>query len=328
MNTTSRTCTLILVAVFSLLLESCGGDGYGDGSSGGSSGVTYSGKTTAASITTSNGEEIATGAYQNGGTGQSLGTVLALELPGSHHNGEPRAAILAKALASAAHQIDPATITAPSSNHAIQYGSGTIFGGCGGYASYTTNYNDVTGEFSGSISFTSYCEEAVTLNGTLSMTGALNPSNPDDFGSLTMTFTALTVASGSDSFTADGTINFNAGANPTTVTMTMEMKDNTTNEVFLAQDFILSITQNITHIELTMSGRFYHPDHGYVDVSTPTPFRINSGDEWPSSGVLMVTGENGSAKLTVLSTTSFQIDIDTNGDGASDQTTTGNWATI
>jgi hypothetical protein len=73
-----------------------------------------------------------------------------------------------------------------------------------------------------------------------------------------------------------------------------------------------------------ISGRYYDPDYGYVEVYTEGPLRIDDGDDWPSDGVLVVTGDTGiaggstMARLTALSSTTYQVEADTNGDGTYD----------
>ena len=61
-----------------------------------------------------------------------------------------------------------------------------------------------------------------------------------------------------------------------------------------------------------------------MDISNPTPFRIYSSDEKPSQGVLVVDGKTGiaggssKARLTVVSSTTYTVEADTDGDGAYD----------
>jgi len=56
-----------------------------------------------------------------------------------------------------------------------------------------------------------------------------------------------------------------------------------------------------------------------IDCHTDTPFHIDDGDEWPSSGVFIVGGEGGTeAQLTALSSTTYIVDADTDGDGIYD----------
>jgi len=99
------------------------------------------------------------------------------------------------------------------------------------------------------------------------------------------------------------------------------LKDNVTNTVYWAQDYVLYITEGLDsigsylYVEIN-SGNYYEPDYGYVAISTPTPFRVYDSDLWPRNGVMVVTGTgNTKARLTAISNTQCQIDADLNGDG-------------
>ncbi|MEW6684433.1 MAG: hypothetical protein AB1451_16170 [Nitrospirota bacterium] len=41
-----------------------------------------------------------------------------------------------------------------------------------------------------------------------------------------------------------------------------------------------------------VSGRLYHPTHGYVDLSTMVPLHIEDPDGWPSSGAIVASSED------------------------------------
>jgi len=67
-----------------------------------------------------------------------------------------------------------------------------------------------------------------------------------------------------------------------------------------------------------VSGKYYDPTYGYIDVVTTDNFRFLESDNytWPSSGVMVVTGtDNTKARLTAVSNTQCQIDADLDGDG-------------
>jgi hypothetical protein len=113
--------------------------------------------------------------------------------------------------------------------------------------------------------------------------------------------------------------------------MNLLNRDNHTNEVFKAENFIITdaVASDGSYEDVTMQGRFYIPTEGYVDLSTPQPLHILIADDWPSSGNLKVTGEgNASVTLTALSNITYRVEIDTTGDGAPESTTTGNWANL
>jgi hypothetical protein len=64
---------------------------------------------------------------------------------------------------------------------------------------------------------------------------------------------------------------------------------------------------------------------GDVTVATTAPIVQYTDDEFPRSGSLDVTGRTGSLRITALSTVDVQLDLDSNGDGTVDHTTTQRW---
>lgn len=84
----------------------------------------------------------------------------------------------------------------------------------------------------------------------------------------------------------------------------------------------------------TQSGEFTFSDNmaakrtAYV-VKTITPFKQTSGASYPYEGALTITAGNGSkATVTALSSTNVRIDVDTNGDGLTDQTINTTWSAL
>lgn len=66
---------------------------------------------------------------------------------------------------------------------------------------------------------------------------------------------------------------------------------------------------------------------GDVVYSTVTTFAGNEG-EYPNTGVLLVRGDNSSARLIAVDATNVRIEIDTNGDGVPDETVNLTWAEL
>jgi hypothetical protein len=309
-----------------------GGGGDGGGASSGTTGTTYSGITTQATIDQTNATDIATGAYTGGKIGGSVGSFGAVQ---ETKIDRPRYLQLTQAIEKAIRQIDVHAPPGVVESGAIVSESDSIPGDCGGTASYTIQVNDATGEFSGNINFNSYCSEGATLNGAATFSGTINIVT-EELTQFTLTFDSLTATLGADSFTINGTFDLTSQS-PTSFTATMEMRlrDNSTGKVYWVNNFNMPVSVGSDYIQFEVSGRFYDPDYGYVEISTPTPFRIDSGQDWPSQGVMIFTGKTGiaagstKARLTVNSATTFVVDADTNGDGTYDWTSGNlNWETI
>ena len=66
---------------------------------------------------------------------------------------------------------------------------------------------------------------------------------------------------------------------------------------------------------------------GDVVYSTETTFQGNEG-EYPNTGVLLVRGDNSSARLVAIDATNVRIEIDNNGDGAADEIIELTWAEL
>jgi len=319
----------VAAVVVGLTLAACGGNG-----GGGQSGVTYSGVTTQATVTDSNAVAIATTAYQGGNSGGALALVGAVVngVDGSGVGaGGVRALTVSRVLEDA---VRTARLGSPSSARvaagaAVSVSDNLDPGTCGGSASYSGTANDVTGAFNATFTFDGWCNDGVTVSGTVTASGQIDLSGPTPgLVSLEFSFTVLTVSDGADTFSGRGTISATFGTSESlTIDMDLQGSDG---KIYRASSLVATVSPTAGGDSVTIEGRFYHPDHGYVDVTTPTPFVVASGDSTPLSGQLVVTGSNGSqARLTVLSSTTFQVEIDADGDGT-DESTLGpfNWTDV
>ena len=314
---------LLFSAFIAFSLTACGsGGGGGDGSSGssGGGGIAYTGATNQAALDDTNSEEITTSAYQGGSAGASMGAVGSVDIIDNRTIDYPRYLTVANILGDAFQGVDFTSGAEVSISGTVD--SDTIPGDCSvnpGSMSYTINIDDSTGNFSGNGTFNSFCSAGVTLSGGVSFSGQVNTSS-GQINSLNITFDSLTSTSGSDSFTMSGDTNFNFSASPYTATMNLTIRDNNTSEVAKIENFSISITVGSGYEDIVESGRFYHPVYGYVDISTPTPLRFYDGDSWPSSGSMVAAGSNSGAKLTVLSSSQYQVEVDNDGNGIYDST--------
>ena len=99
------------------------------------------------------------------------------------------------------------------------------------------------------------------------------------------------------------------------------IRENLTGEVFWVHKYVLSITElGGLESEVAITGTFYHPVHGFVTISTPSPFVMNTTQEWPTSGILLCEGAgNTSATLIVNDEFSYTIEVDRDGDDVIDE---------
>lgn len=308
---------LFLLSI-TLGITGCGGGGGGGGT--GSGGINYTGSTTQATIDANNAKGLSTEAYSGGTVGTSLGMLGSVE---KEMTDRPNYLDLTLAIKDALLRID---VHAPSGivdAGVIKSESGTISGPCGGNAQYAIQYDDVTGNFSATISFNNFCSSGVKLTGNANFSGKVNV-NTGIFLQLSLSCDNLAVTQGSTSFTAKMTIGYNFQAIPFTATMDILLRDNTTGKVSWVNNYSMKVWEGSNYIEFELSGRYYNSDYGYVNISTPTRFRIYSNDTWPSQGVMILDGRTISgggstkARLTIISSTQYRVEADTDGDGAYD----------
>ena len=121
-------------------------------------------------------------------------------------------------------------------------------------------------------------------------------------------------------FIGKGNISYDFETSPVTATMDLLLQDNSTETVYRVK-YSMTIEEGPNYVEIDMSGTYYDPDDGYVVVSTEVPLLVYDGDNWPSEGVLVVIGDTGlaggstMARLTALSSITYQVEADTQGDG-------------
>jgi hypothetical protein len=307
---------LILCVIVALTLPyTYGGCAGGGGGSNGSDGIVYSGITDQAEISESNAQDITAGAFGAGLVGDGL---MALSLDeGSNDNfiGEFRTAKVPLILSDSLYLIDFTTISASGFQTAVQTVKDTITGSCGGSMSYSVSLDDVKGTFNGSFTFSEYCNDGATINGRARFNGRIN-MNTSEFSEAHFSFGNLSVGG----LTLDGNIDIDFTQVPNMITMNAYGQDPSSGKIYWVKDYEVTIAENTGFVEVEMSGRFYHPDYGYVTLSTTAPFTLYDGDEWPTEGTLVVTGANGSkAELIAIDNEYCSVEADIDGDGSYEQ---------
>ena len=197
---------------------------------------------------------------------------------------------------------------------ALETESGTIFGDCGGNASYIFQINDVAGTFDGSMTFLSFCDDGVTISGQTIVYGTFD-TDTDELLTFTINFDNLE----SDYITLDGEISVDLTMIPYVVTMNYYGTDNASDKVYWIRDYKLTLTEFSNSTEVELTGRLYHPDYGYVVLTTPVLFVIYDSDDFPSDGSLVLSGASGTkAELIAIDYLNCECKSDSDGDGAYD----------
>jgi hypothetical protein len=300
----------------------CGGTG---GDSGAAPGLTYSGATAQALITSENAQAITANAMDDGMGGAGTAGIAGLDEASRAEDGTGRPILLGVAMVmeSAVAEMDRQSKAQSNPTSALQSDADTYSGSCGGKYSYNIKYDTVTGVFSGSLVFNGYCEGGVTLNGSTYFSGVLN-IGMEQVDSCTMRFNSLTGTASSVSETMGGQVYLAQSGAATMLTMDMMVRDNNTGRVCKIENYQMDRNDRGTHADITVNGRFYDPDYGYVDLETTTAFLAAYADDYPYAGQLVASGEIGTAggptraRLTALSATQCQVEADTDGDGAYD----------
>jgi len=314
---------LCLVGVIALGLMTIVATGGGGGDGGGAPpGISYTGLTTQAVIDEDSAEDLATGAYMGYSTGSEI-PIGAVQSNWNSDIGLPLNLRLPQVLEEALYRLDITSHSGAAPFGAIQCDSETIPGDCGGSAYGYLCVDDVSGAFDGYFDFSSYCSEGVTISGRADFSGTIDVYTLE-FLQFSFSFDNVTVVSGDYSFTLAGSISYDFTSSPVRVTMDMLLSDNSSGKVYWVADYTMNLTMGPGYVDVEISGRYYDPDYGYVNIHTPDPFRIYDGDDYPSYGILFLEGNTGTAGsftcawLQVLSSTTYHVEADTNGDGTRD----------
>ena len=206
---------LVLTAIsLSFLFGGCGGGG-GGGSDGGDG--TYNGATSQADIDENNAQVMVAGAFEAANSGMAATQLPASiqQHPSDYENVHGFQALkLPIALKNAVVSTDVTNLSGRFFTSAVETESGTIYGDCGGQASYIFEANNVAGTFNGSMTFLSYCQDGVTISGRTNIHGTVDTATDEPL-TITITFDNLE----SDYITLDGKISMDLAMIPYVVEM-------------------------------------------------------------------------------------------------------------
>lgn len=304
-----------------LFLAGCGGGGGDDG--GSTTTLSYTGLTSSTDITSQNATPVAVNSFEN--TNQisqisSGGSVTGLvESLKSDYVSMPLPAVLTKLMVQFM-DMNQLRAMASESVGGIQE-SETVYGSCGG--SMTISLSGPDSGFSGSVSYNGFCEFfGVTISGTIGLTGSVSSSA--ETISMNMTFSNIQSSYSGVLTTNSGSMSLILNTKIATVTIPSFLSYNATSgQTSKMENGLMTMTFNslasLRSVSLTMSGTFFDPTYGKVELATVTPFIISTSSIYPSSGAVTATGVNNEKTLlTVVDVTNVRIQADTDGDGIYD----------
>lgn len=313
----------ICAVFFVVVLAACGGGGGGSGSNGGPSPVSYTGVTTQAVVTSANADDLSGGAVLGGATGTAT-SLTGVETDETISPVKMRSVVVSTALKKSLARMNFTAGGNSVVTGVMVSDSGTIPGTCGGSAPYSITLDDVTGDFSMTVSFNGYCDDGDTLTGSVNLSGKMNLVTLD-FTALNLSTSSLAVVSGVDSFTIAGSIaSTGITSNSENLLMTLDIRDGT-GTTYRVQGLNWAMTYDSPSVGADrmriVSGRFYHPAYGYVDVASTSDFLSLSTSDYPYAGTLVVTGSGGTrAQLTANNDAqTFTVVVDTNGNTIYDE---------
>ena len=324
--------TVLLSAFVVVSITSCQGDGT-DGS------LNYTGVTSQSVINEGNAQELGEAAL----LGVSVGTSVTVAGAQSGPRGSVGAlpATITRALHRAANSIDVAGSPSAITNQRMMGGPmPPMHGHCGGQATGDMTIDDVALTFTGEIDFDHFCAgpttdpmHGFTMHGHVTFAGH-GHFEGDDYviDRYTMVCSRLVTSTADGSTTMSGTLQSTVTSETVYDSMiNMRIREDHEGMVYQLENYLVSVDETSDPAHLSVSGRAYHPGHGYVVVSTPTTIEFPHGvPGTPNNGVALLTGASGAvgpgtARMTFIDISSYTIAVDEDGDGATDMTWSCTW---
>ncbi len=315
MNKKFESLDVFILLVIVLCISACGGNNQSNETRKGTPPL-YTGISNPAPITANNAQALTTGAIIGANTVGSPISRISSSVSGETFESQEQSAInknLLKFLFGFAKTVEiKSTKNIDEAISVAAIKNESILGDCGGEFSYKLNVNDISGSFTGNFVFNNFCTAGTTINGSYPVDGVYVLLT-DEFETINEHITNLTI----NNIVQTGEVSTDFRGYPPLISILSDLynRNSSTGKTYWVNDYTISILDVGTGLEINLSGRYYDPDFGYVDVSTTTPFFFDYTDEWPRSGVLLCSGLNSKAILTVLDASSYFVDADRNGDG-------------
>lgn len=276
-----------------------------DESSGG-----FIGLTSPAAITPANAESLAAGAFAGGLSGTAPQSLKLNQRSDSDQTDVFRPLKYPLLLVDCLRSIELDVELNMSPLSSIITESNNLEGSCGGSLSYTLTFDRISGKFSGDVLFADYCDDGVEISGDTDVDGTFEAAS-GAFATAAFSFDNLS----DDAHTLDGEISLDLSDTPIVADFAVYSKENQTGKVYWLKNYSLNLFEYYNRVEIEIFGTFYHPDNGYVTVTTSEPFLVFAEDDWPSSGQLVIQGDGATrAQLIAIDQLQYRIEADTDGD--------------
>lgn len=343
-NCLQRWSAFLFILTFLFIFWGCSGGGGGgvvSAGGGGATGLTYTGLTSEATVDADNARILLEAALSGGSTSFGGGVIAAgaVTTGGQAVQRPMKVVLMMKTIAD--------QLKTSSSLHNVAVGavvseSGTVYGSCNGEATYSISRDEDTGEFSGTITFNSYCENGVTYNGSAGFSGIVIIDGDETYlDPFEFDFNSVSCNALGTPFTIDGTMEFRDfyyNWPYPYVIMNMVYRDDWTGKTYqMTEDFVVyfdfEYMGDYGGFYYGMEGKFYHPDYGYVMLTTPDAFwqyysaaypngEYGDGElwatgaigvgGWPTYASLLMTYDSGGSTVY-----SYEIFADVDGDNSS-----------
>lgn len=313
----------IMIAGLALLWACGGGGGRGDG--GISPSISYSGIEAPAIITGENAESLAVGAYLGMAYAGQTGDITPMSLEGQNTlSGEPplKSVLLFPRIweETVVEYLSRELSTSPDLLANISIDE-PMNGNCRGYADVSGWVNDQTGDFDLNVAYHEYSDDCIVeMSGRTKMQG-----NVDLYGlSITrvkITYEALAVSFDGLYFTQSGIWSVDFRQSPTLMTFDLVTRDESTGKTYWMRDveMLASSVTGTSDTEYQITGRYYDPDFGYVELTTLEPLRFHFEEAYPYEGQAKLAGDGNTAALTeFVSNAVYRVTCDEDGDGQYD----------
>jgi len=328
MSSISRVCAVrFIIVTFALLLSGCGG-GAGGGKSDApvDPSTAYKGSLTQAQVSQDNAEALALGGFKGSMINSTVriyrtagDSAVTQDEPSDllrSLTGEIKNSLRSIDVPRVAQQIRDTRRVSGSAKSLGRILSNQISGRNGGFATYDIDINDATGSFAGTITYHGFKDLQTTIDGSADIRGTFD-ANYQAISRITISFTKLSLSYGTARITLIGSLSwaYNLSASSETLNINTVLIDLSNGKTYWFNNYTVSTSYGSSSLTQTLSGRFYDPDHGYVDFSSQMPLVASYGSSWPSQGGVKYSGRSKTWSLLSFHPRNLTIDADTTGSG-------------